>query len=790
MSGIIEGYNYDIFISYRQKDNKGGRQGAPFPWATQSREAGWVSEFVDSLKTELESTFKEEISVYFDINPHDGLLETYDVDASLKEKLKCLVFIPVISRTYCDPKSFAWEHEFKAFIEQASKDKFGLKVKLPNGNVASRVLPVRIHDLDAADMKVCESAMGGVLRGVEFIYKEPGVDKPLAPGDNEKKNLNNTIYRIQIIKVAHAIKEIIMGMKTEPAPEVKEEDHINESFDEIRIDKSGKASEKNAKAAKNKLLSTVALLAFLIIAGIITYPKIFKRNTLDKLRSSGDRITFAVMPFQNKTNDTSWDVWQDGVQDMIITSLSNSGELKVRQAESINNMIQSGGYTDYASITPSVARTISQKLDAHVFICGSINLAGATLRINAQLIDSKSDVVFKAFQIDGTADKILPVIDSLTLEVKNFLIISNLKKGVSPDDYQLITTTNSPEAYNLFLLGNKAFRNVDYFESQKIYLQALAIDSNFTEAALKLSIAYYDEYLYDEAKKWCLLAYKKRDQMPLQLKIITNRVHAVLFETPVEEIKYLRQLQGLDDLVPSYYYSSGYAYSLLFQFAKAIPEYEKSLDLYDKSGIKPAWIFNYIQLGEAYNKTGQYKKEKKLYIKAERDFPDNYILNYQKGLLALVEGDTVDGYKYLGNAERLAKENSWTDANIASQIAFGLSDIGKKDKAEEYYRKALSLEPDKPSRMNDLAYLLIDSERNINEGIDLADKTLELKPDDYSFLHSKGWGLYKQGKYSEALEILQKSWDLRRQNAVYDHTAFLHLEAAKKAVADQKRIDR
>ncbi len=140
-----------------------------------------MSEFVEALKTELESTFKEEISVYFDINPHDGLLETHDVDASLKEKLKCLVFIPIISRTYCDPKSFAWEHEFKAFVEQASHDQFGLKVKLPNGNVASRVLPVSIHDLDIADIKEYESVLGGVLRGVEFIYKEPGVNRPLTP---------------------------------------------------------------------------------------------------------------------------------------------------------------------------------------------------------------------------------------------------------------------------------------------------------------------------------------------------------------------------------------------------------------------------------------------------------------------------------------------------------------------------------------------------------------------------------------------------------------------------------
>ena len=88
MASIIPGFEYDIFISYRQKDNKYD---------------GWVSEFVENLKRELEATFKEEISVYFDINPHDGLLETHDVAASLKEKLKCLVLFqsyhrPIVTR--------------------------------------------------------------------------------------------------------------------------------------------------------------------------------------------------------------------------------------------------------------------------------------------------------------------------------------------------------------------------------------------------------------------------------------------------------------------------------------------------------------------------------------------------------------------------------------------------------------------------------------------------------------------------------------------------------------------
>ncbi len=197
MTAILPGYEYDIFISYRQNDNKRG---------------SWVTKFVEALRDELDATLKDHVTIYFDENPHDGLHEHHEVDDSLREKLNCLILIPVVSQTFCDPKSFAWEHEFKVFVEQAGSDQFGLKVKLPGGNVANRVLPIRIHDLDKKDVELFEEEIGGAIRPIDFIYKETGVNRPLRSVDNREHNLEATDYRNQVNKVANAIKEILNSL--------------------------------------------------------------------------------------------------------------------------------------------------------------------------------------------------------------------------------------------------------------------------------------------------------------------------------------------------------------------------------------------------------------------------------------------------------------------------------------------------------------------------------------------------------------------------------------------------
>ncbi len=198
-SSILPGYDYDIHISYRYNDNKYD---------------GWVSEFVEKLNQELGATLKDKLSIFFDKNPEERREGIKLEDGSDSHKIKSLIFIPIISQTYCDVNSPVWKNEFRTFQEEIKNDNIGSNIKLTNGNMASRVIPTRIHDIDTEDVKLLESQLAGSLRSIDFIYREEGVNRPLRPVDDDKQvNSLRPMYRNQINKLANAIKEIIAGIK-------------------------------------------------------------------------------------------------------------------------------------------------------------------------------------------------------------------------------------------------------------------------------------------------------------------------------------------------------------------------------------------------------------------------------------------------------------------------------------------------------------------------------------------------------------------------------------------------
>jgi TolB-like protein len=435
MPSIIEGYTYDIFISYRQKDNKYD---------------GWVTEFVDNLKKELEATFKEEVSVYFDINPHDGLLETHDVDASLKEKLKCLVFIPIISQTYCDSKSFAWQHEFCTFNKLAKEDLFGRDIRLTSGNVSSRILPVKIHDLDPEDKTLIENELGGVLRCIEFIYKSAGVNRPLrANEDHPQDNLNKIYYRDQINKVANAVKEIITAIKkhNQQDGEISEKDVNNKTV-----------TQKSLKARIT--LVSISLLV-VIVLGYFFIPKIFKSpKPVEK--------SIAVLPFVNDSPNDSTTYFMDGVMEEILTNLQTVKDLRVISRTSVEQ------YRNQTKSIPEIAR----ELGVNYIVEGSGQKYGSSFRLRVQLIMAKheSHLWGESFQ-----QKITEVEDIFNIQIRIAKSIANeLKAVITPEERKLIEKIPAAD-----------------LEVYDEYLKARSYFTDYTRESLKKAL----EYLNSAIKK-------------------------------------------------------------------------------------------------------------------------------------------------------------------------------------------------------------------------------------------------------------------------------------------------
>lgn len=568
-----------------------------------------------------------------------------------------------------------------------------------------------------------------------------------------------------------------------PPGKVLKSDSINNDLTDLT--RGYDYNKQERKSWSSYILTLPGILFMVILSSIVIlflYKMIHKNEWLVGLISREGKISLAVMPFRNLTNDTLLDNWQEGIQTSIMSFLTNSEEQLV--SVSVNELIQSNGPVDYSSLTPSVGKDLADRLDVDIFITGSIIQAGSSLNVNAQLINTKNGETIKSFEqeVPGSKEMIFQSVDTLRHQLKDFLVITKQKKK-DPDTRQyFFDPISSPEAYGYMVSAKKAERNADFNTAIKMYEQAIMIDSNIYDAYHLIAQAYGNQGNWEDCKKWFHRYYSKYDKLNMYNKIFADYLNAIFFETPYEAIRYTRQLIALSDKAPYNFINLGDEYNKLFQYDKAIPEYERAFEIYKRWKVKPAYLIYYTELGKAYHNSGKYKKEKRLYKSAERDFPDNPALITRKAILSLSEEDTVSANQYI-RKYKLLRNNSWSKGRVSNGIAVIYSRGGYPGIAESYYRETLALEPENTTWINNLGFFLIDEDRNTDEGLELIDKALNLDSDNYLLLDSKGWGLYKKGRYKEALDVIQKSWDLRLQNARYDHAAYLRMEEVKKAAA-------
>jgi class 3 adenylate cyclase/tetratricopeptide (TPR) repeat protein len=533
----------------------------------------------------------------------------------------------------------------------------------------------------------------------------------------------------------------------------------------------------------------IIIAVLVIVIGILVYPKIFNTDKFKDIRNEDGRISIAVMPFKNLTGDTLYNVWQEGLQNLVISTLTNSKELSVRQLNTIHPIIGQDHEKNYASLTPSFAGDVALRLNTRTFILGNILKTGNKIRITAQLMNAESEEIYKTFQMNAdNENELFAICDTLSNNIKEYFDIKVIIEEMGyPENYTLVDA-NSAEALGYYLKGMSSFINFNYPVAIEWYMKAIEIDTNFISAYFYISMAYHNMgqftnsmALYDKAHEWFHIAYNKREGLPIIERLELAWFNAYYYETPHEQIKYIQQILQFEDQSVGYWYVLGLAYVEIDQYAKALEPLLKILEICESLDIQDHWVYTYTLLGGCYHNLNEHSKEKEIYEKGLAISPDHPDIILRQAICAISRGDKQESIKYLEDYKTVLKhEYQWEEPRILLSIGKIFSYAEKPDSAIGYFRIAHQLEPNNPEFMYYLGNHLIVNNTSVDEGLELINKALLIESDNYLYLDAKGWGLYQLGQYSEANKYLEKAWQERPH---YDHDIYLHLQEVRKILS-------
>ncbi|HEY5919026.1 MAG TPA: tetratricopeptide repeat protein [Chryseolinea sp.] len=688
MPSLIPGFEYDIFISYRQNDNR----------------SGWVTEFVKNLQEELSATIKDPVSIYFDSNPHDGLHENHDVDESLRQKLRSVILISIISQTYSDTRSFAWKHEFLAFKGLAHNDRLGLKIKVANGNVSSRILPVCIHEIDPSDKQLIESELGGVLRGIEFIYRSQGISRPLkASEEDAKANLNHTYYHDQIAKVARAVKELLtVAQNPDAHPTVTQ--------------RSGKTP--NVPSVSRKKISITAAIVGLL--GLLSFAYYYFGGFGQAVSKESDR-SIAVLPFENMTKDPEQEYFSNGIAEDILNHLNRISELKVKSRTSTLR---------YKDTKKSIVE-IGEELGVASVLEGSVRRVGNKVRVSVQLIDAKSDTHLWSETYDRELKDILAIQSEIAIEIAKAMrarLTTDEKKNIESEvDYDVT-------AYDFFLKARETLyksniEKQDYEKALILVNRALKMDPKSARAlSLKARIwlamstfGVSQKTWYDSAMHFSSLAMSV-DPSLAESYVVQGAIHRLLGNRTAARSFYEKayQLSPNDPL-------AGFRYGRMLlndndargadlmlkaifdQYSAHEPEYYQDLsESYFEAGdldaaekllkkaknISPESIFPYYQLASVYRELRDYEKATIELREAEKINPRFSGPVDILGWMAYLNNDFQKAVSYWSRYPEFesAFDDSTQTIPFRHRLAMTYLKMGKKKEADRLFSEALTIQ--------------------------------------------------------------------------------------------------
>ena len=198
-----------------------------------------------------------------------------------------------------------------------------------------------------------------------------------------------------------------------------------------------------------------------------------------------DKLSIAVLAFNNMSGDPEQEYFSDGISEDIITDLSKLSELHVIARNSTFNYKGKG----------IDVKQVGRDLGVRYVLEGSVRKAGNRVRVTGQLIDAANGAHIWADRFDRDLTDIFAVQDELTRE-----IISALKVKLTPEQKDRFARkgTIDVEAYNLFLRGREQMwlhTRSGNLEARNLLGRAIAINPDYAAAHAYVAFTLLNDYI-------------------------------------------------------------------------------------------------------------------------------------------------------------------------------------------------------------------------------------------------------------------------------------------------------
>lgn len=391
----------------------------------------------------------------------------------------------------------------------------------------------------------------------------------------------------------------------------------------------------------------------------------------------------------------------------------------------------------------------------------------AALRTNASgdLLALRGLALFQAGRFDESLDSYLraldrpPVLSSVLQAVVKLL--SSRKKAseaVRVLDRMLVGTSNAAprllEMADLYLIAGASDRrltNLTTARALNLFQRIRALKSE--DAGINLRMADRLASLGHTTESEAVLK-EFQQRVPQNPSAVARLAEVYLRSGRVPEAAtQLEALRKIDPANPMTYYLLGVVAMQENQFEKARNHLERVLLL--NPGFEPA----YTDLAVAFFSLERPADAATLLDRARRDFAPSFRVEYLSGIAnaQLKKFDLAwDRYRA---AEVLGATNRppLNDHRFYFQVGSMLEQKGDEARAIDYLEKALEIEPDYDEALNHLGYLWADKGEKLDRALAMIESALKAEPKNPAYLDSMGWVLFKLGKFTKALEFLERA---------------------------------